>query len=68
MPDRPYHIQGCRYHGSAQPCGSSACENALRQKVRVLLTDAYVLMGEIGGPTPETWRRKYEELMEFLAP
>jgi hypothetical protein len=66
MPDKPYHVDGCRYAGSMQPCGSSACREALAREVRVLLTDACVIMASRPGTTEETWRKKYERLIGFL--
>jgi hypothetical protein len=67
------HGKGCRYEGTAQPCGSETCRQEMMQQVRVLLTDAYVLFGEVEtdgrlklDSLGEVWRRKYEELIGHL--
>jgi hypothetical protein len=64
---KQYHVRGCRYEGSAQPCDSASCREGLAQEVRVLLTDAYVLFASHPGQTEATWRKKYERLIEYLA-
>jgi hypothetical protein len=68
------HAPGCRYEGSAQPCDSSACKDVVLQEVRVLLTDAYVLLAaekpgfdvHVDGSLAAVWRDKYEKLIAHV--
>lgn len=54
---------------SDRRCERTECKEALLQETRVLLTDAYVLMGEDPERlllAREVWQRKYEKLISFL--
>jgi hypothetical protein len=69
------HAPGCRYEGTDQPCGSSACHAVVLQEVRVLLTDAYTIFGGVEpdgrlklDSLGEVWRRKYEKLIAHVKP
>lgn len=70
------HAPGCRYDGTEQPCGSSACHEVVMQEVRTLLTDAYVLMSadkpgfdvHVDGSLAAVWRDKYEKLIAHVKP
>jgi len=70
------HAAGCRYEGTAQPCGSAACNDVMLQEVRVLLTDAYALLSagkpgfdvHVDGSLAAVWRDKYEKLIAHVRP
>lgn len=70
------HAPGCRYEGSAQPCGQASCNDVVLQEARVLLTDAYMLLSadkpgfdvHVNGSLAAVWREKYEKLIAHVRP
>lgn len=70
------HVPGCRYEGTEQPCGSSACHEHVLQEARVLLTDMFVhLEGaksgtpvQIDGSIASVWCSKYRKLIGHVKP
>lgn len=70
------HAPGCRYDGSDQPCGSAACHEVVMREVRVLLTDASLLLTpdkpgfdvHVDGNLAAVWRDKYARLIAHVKP